>query len=116
VLLDARAAPRYRGEVEPVDPVAGHVPGARNAPVAELDVEGRWPAPEALAGRLSALGVAPDTEVGAYCGSGINAAALVLAAEYAGLRPPNQPVTLYAGSWSDWCTDPSRPVATGAAP
>jgi thiosulfate/3-mercaptopyruvate sulfurtransferase len=117
VLLDARAAPRYRGEVEPVDPVAGHIPGARNAPVGELvDAEGRWPAPEALAARLAALGVAPDSQVGAYCGSGINAAALVLAAEHAGLRPPEQPVTLYAGSWSDWCADPTRPVATGAAP
>jgi thiosulfate/3-mercaptopyruvate sulfurtransferase len=117
VLLDARAAPRYRGEVEPVDPVAGHIPGARNAPVGELvDAEGRWPAPEALAGRLAALGVALDNQVGAYCGSGINAAALVLAAEHAGLRPPEQPVTLYAGSWSDWCADPTRPVATGAAP
>jgi len=117
VLLDARAAPRYRGEVEPVDPVAGHVAGARNAPVAELvDAEGRWLAPGALAGRLAKLGVAPDTQVGAYCGSGINAAALVLAAEYAGLRSPEQPVVLYAGSWSDWCADPRRPVATGAAP
>jgi thiosulfate/3-mercaptopyruvate sulfurtransferase len=117
VLLDARAAPRYRGEVEPVDPVAGHVPGARNTPVADLvDAQGRWPSPQALAGRLAALGVAPDTPVGAYCGSGINAAALVLAAEHAGLRTPEQPVALYAGSWSEWCSDPSRPVATGAAP
>jgi thiosulfate/3-mercaptopyruvate sulfurtransferase len=115
VLLDARAAPRYRGETEPIDPVAGHVPGARNAPAAELiGTDGRWLPPAVLAERLAALGVGEDGEAGAYCGSGVTAAALVLAVEHAGLRPPERPIGLYVGSWSHWTTDPARPVATGA--
>lgn len=117
VLLDARAPGRYRGEVEPVDPRAGHVPGAVNAPaVGNVDAEGRWLAPAELAERYGALGVAPGTEVGAYCGSGVNAAALVLALEHAGLRGADAPAALYVGSWSNWSADPSRPVATGAEP
>jgi thiosulfate/3-mercaptopyruvate sulfurtransferase len=118
VLLDARVAPRYRGETEPVDPRAGHVPGAHNLPIGELvDADGRWLAPEVLAERFAALGVADGSNgVGAYCGSGINAAALVLAVERAGLRPPTRPIALYVGSWSNWSADPARPVATGAAP
>jgi thiosulfate/3-mercaptopyruvate sulfurtransferase len=93
VLLDARAPERFRGETEPVDPVAGHIPGAVNAPV---------PA------EAAAL-VAEGEPVGAYCGSGITAAALVLALEAAGRRD----VALYPGSWSEWITDPRRPIATG---
>ncbi len=117
VLLDARAAPRYRGEVEPVDPRAGHIPGAVNAPVADLvGPDGRWLPPSALAQRFVDLGVGSSGVVGAYCGSGVTAAALVLAVEHAALRPPSEPIALYVGSWSNWSADPSRPVATGAAP
>lgn len=112
LLLDARAAERYRGEAEPVDPVAGHIPGAVSAPATgNLDASGRFLAPEELRRRFAALGAVPGRQVGAYCGSGVTAAQEVLALELAGL-----PAALYAGSWSDWVTDPSRPVATGAAP
>jgi thiosulfate/3-mercaptopyruvate sulfurtransferase len=104
-LLDARAPARYQGREEPVDPVAGHVPGAHNAPLPDL-LEG-----QALRRRLADLGVGEGVPVGAYCGSGVVAAHLVLALEAAGV-----PAALYAGSWSDWITDPSRPVATGPDP
>jgi thiosulfate/3-mercaptopyruvate sulfurtransferase len=117
VLLDARAPERYRGEHEPVDPKAGHIPGARNAPATDvLGPDGRWLPPAPLTERLAELMGAGEREVGAYCGSGATAAALVLAAEYAGLRRPEQPIGLYVGSWSNWSADPQRPVATGAAP
>jgi thiosulfate/3-mercaptopyruvate sulfurtransferase len=109
VLLDVRAAARVRGETEPVDPVAGHVPGARNAPLAgTLGADGRFLDPAALVARFAALGVEPGVEVAAYCGSGVAAAQTVLALETAGL-----PAALYVGSWSEWVADPSRPVATG---
>jgi thiosulfate/3-mercaptopyruvate sulfurtransferase len=115
VLLDARAPQRYRGEAEPVDPRAGHIPGARNAPAAEqVGTDGRWLAPTDLAARFTALGVRPGGGVGAYCGSGVTAAAVVLALELSGLTTEDRPAALYAGSWSHWCTDPSRPVATAA--
>lgn len=117
VLMDARARVRYRGESEPLDPVAGHIPGAVNAPVAELvGPDGHWRPPAELAEDLTGLGVAPGARVGAYCGSGVTAAALVLAAEYAGVRSAAEPVPLYVGSWSEWITRPERPVATGFAP
>jgi thiosulfate/3-mercaptopyruvate sulfurtransferase len=117
VLLDARAAPRYRGETEPVDPKAGHIPGARNLPATEITGrDGRVRAPAELAERFAARGAAGATPVAAYCGSGVNAAALVLAAEHAGLRSPDDPVALFPGSWSQWSSDPSRPVATGVDP
>ena len=117
VLLDARAAPRYRGETEPVDPKAGHIPGARNLPATEIaGPDGRALPAADLARRFAQLGATAATPIGAYCGSGINATALVLGAEHAGLRPPDDPVALYAGSWSHWSSDPSRPVATGADP
>ena len=123
VLLDARAGARYRGDTEPVDAAAGHVPGAVNAPATDhLDATGRWLPREALAERYRRLGVAPwapdgtGRAVGAYCGSGVTATAVVLALEHAGLRPPGHPAALYAGSWSQWSADPDRPVATGAAP
>jgi thiosulfate/3-mercaptopyruvate sulfurtransferase len=116
-LLDARAGERYRGEVEPVDPVAGHIPGALSAPTTgNLLTDGRFlPAP-GLRARFSALGVAAgagDVQVmtGAYCGSGVTAAHEVLALAMAGI-----PAALYAGSWSHWVTDPARPVATGPEP
>ncbi|MEU6709862.1 sulfurtransferase [Nonomuraea sp. NPDC046802] len=109
VLLDARAAERYRGEVEPIDPVAGHVPGAVNAPTTEnVGPDGRFLDPAALRARFAALGVGEGVEVGAYCGSGVTAAHEVLALEVAGL-----PGALYVGSWSNWVADPTRPVATG---
>jgi thiosulfate/3-mercaptopyruvate sulfurtransferase len=109
VLLDARAPERFRGESEPVDPVAGHVPGARSAPAAgNLGPDGRLRPRAELRARFSALGVRDDLPVGAYCGSGVVAASQVLALEVAGFR-----AALYVGSWSQWITDPSRPVATG---
>jgi thiosulfate/3-mercaptopyruvate sulfurtransferase len=114
ILLDARAPERYRGDVEPVDPRAGHVPGARNAPfAAHTGEDGRWRIPTALAARFATLGVTPGQRVGAYCGSGVTAASVVLALEAAGVTTPDTPAALYAGSWSHWCTDPNRPVATG---
>jgi thiosulfate/3-mercaptopyruvate sulfurtransferase len=112
VLLDARTAVRYRGEQEPVDPVAGHVPGARSAPAGDnLAADGRLRSPQELRARFADLGVREGVPVGAYCGSGVTACQAVLALEVAGFRP-----ALYAGSWSQWITDPARPVATGAAP
>jgi thiosulfate/3-mercaptopyruvate sulfurtransferase len=117
VLLDARAPERYRGEHEPVDPKAGHIPGARNAPATDvLGADGRWLPPASLAEWLAGLVGAEEGEIGAYCGSGATAAALVLAAEHAGLRSPERPIALYVGSWSNWSADPQRPVATGTAP
>jgi thiosulfate/3-mercaptopyruvate sulfurtransferase len=112
VLLDARAAERYRGEVEPVDPVAGHIPGARSAPTtANLAADGTFLAPTALRARFRSLGVADGEAVGAYCGSGVTAAHEVLALAVAGI-----PAALYPGSWSEWISSPSRPVATGPQP
>ncbi len=112
VLVDVRAAARYRGETEPVDAVAGHVPGAVNLPATEYVAEGRFPGADALRERFAAAGVAGDRPVGAYCGSGVTAAQAVLALHLAG-RPD---AALYVGSWSDWITDPSRPVAVGGQP
>jgi thiosulfate/3-mercaptopyruvate sulfurtransferase len=130
VLLDARAGERYRGETEPVDPVAGHIPGALSAPtLANVDGDGRFLAPGELRRRFAALGVAGGTAVGAgaavgagvavgagaavgaYCGSGVTAAHEVLALALAGI-----PAALYVGSWSGWITDPARPIATGPDP
>jgi thiosulfate/3-mercaptopyruvate sulfurtransferase len=109
-LLDARTPVRFRGEEEPVDPVAGRVPGARNAPHASMfDADGRLLPPEALRKRFAELVVGDGTEVGAYCGSGVTAAVSVLALTVAGYDG----AALYPGSWSEWITDPSRPVATG---
>ncbi|WP_199930746.1 sulfurtransferase [Streptomyces sp. CB02923] len=110
VLLDARAGERYRGEVEPIDRVAGHIPGALSAPTTEnLTADGTFLPPPELAARFGALGATADTEVGVYCGSGVSAAQEVLALAVAGV-----PAALYVGSWSEWSADPARPVATGA--
>ncbi len=109
VLLDARVEARYRGEVEPVDPVAGHIPGARSAPAdGNVDASGRFLSPERLRERFGALGVDSRRQVGAYCGSGVTAAQEVLALHLAGF-----PGALYAGSWSEWVADRTRPVEIG---
>ncbi len=109
VLLDARAAERYRGEVEPVDPRAGHVPGAVSAPTADnLRPDGRFRTASELTRRYRELGVRGGVPVGVYCGSGVTAAHDVAALELAGVR-----AALYAGSWSQWSNDPGRPVETG---
>lgn len=114
VLLDARAPERYRGDTEPIDPRAGHIPGARNAPfAAHTGPDGRWRSPADLAAHFAGIGVAAGRPVGAYCGSGVTASSVVLALEAAGVTAPERPAALYAGSWSHWCTDPARPVATG---
>ena len=107
VLIDARAPERFLGIHEPVDPVAGHIPGARNRPTTEnVDADGRFLTPEALADGFAGLGVAADTPVAAYCGSGVNAAHEVLALELAGYQ-----AALYPGSWSEWIGDRCRLVA-----
>ncbi|HVK25953.1 MAG TPA: sulfurtransferase [Actinokineospora sp.] len=117
VLLDARAPERYRGDVEPIDPRAGHVPGAVNAPFAQhIGDGGVWKPAVVLAERFAGLGVRSGEPVGAYCGSGVTAASVVLALEVAGVTSVEQPAALYAGSWSHWCVDPARPVATGDQP
>jgi thiosulfate/3-mercaptopyruvate sulfurtransferase len=112
VLLDARAGARYRGETEPIDPKAGHIPGARSAPSADnLAPDGRFlPAPE-LRARFEALGVTDAAPVGVYCGSGVTAAHTAAALRIAGFE-----AALYPGSWSQWSNLPGRPVATGAGP
>lgn len=112
VLLDARAAERYRGEVEPVDPRAGHIPGAVSAPTTDnLDDDGRFRPAAQLRDRFAALGVTGTVPVGTYCGSGVNAAHQVAALEIAGVE-----AVLYPGSWSQWSSSPDRPVATGDQP
>jgi thiosulfate/3-mercaptopyruvate sulfurtransferase len=111
-LVDARAGERYRGEKEPLDPVAGHIPGARNHPYRRnVDDSGRFLPAEAVRDQLLETldGIDPGAAV-YYCGSGVTACHLLLAAAHAGLAPGR----LYAGSWSDWCSDPARPVATGS--
>jgi len=109
LLLDARAGERYRGEVEHVDPVAGHIPGAVSAPTADnVNADGTFRPAADLAARFRGLGVTTGTEVGVYCGSGVTAAHEAFALSLAGL-----PAALYIGSWSDWITDPARPIATG---
>ena len=111
VLVDARIGPRFRGEVEPVDPIAGHIPGAVNQPLAEtVDEQGRMLAPSRLREAFHKIGVTGDRPVAAYCGSGITAAQTVLALHEAGIDG-----ALYVGSWSEWIADPARPVAKGDA-
>lgn len=113
-LFDARAADRYRGENETIDPVAGHIPGAVNAPyAANLDADGRFLSAGELRDRYEALlGDAPAEEAIFYCGSGVSAVHDLIALEVAGLGLPR----LYVGSWSEWSADPARPAATGAMP
>lgn len=110
-VVDARAANRYRGEVEPMDPVAGHIPGALNRPNTEnLDPDGRFKSPAQLRAEFEALlGGHEPAAVVHQCGSGITACHNLLAMEVAGLGGSR----LYPGSWSEWVADPSRPVAKG---
>nr|WP_239580182.1 sulfurtransferase [Microlunatus panaciterrae] len=111
VLVDVRGAERYAGENEPIDPVAGHIPGAVSAPSMDnVDADGRFVAPKVLRERFTALGVDGDAVL--YCGSGITAAHTLLAMRSAGIGGG----TLYPGSWSDWIRDPDRPVRTGPLP
>jgi thiosulfate/3-mercaptopyruvate sulfurtransferase len=111
VLLDARAGERYRGEQEPIDPRAGHIPGAVSAPTGDnLAPDGRFRSAEELAARFNALG-ATDRPVGVYCGSGATAAHEVAALAVVGIE-----AALYPGSWSQWSNHADRPVATGPNP
>lgn len=113
LLLDARAPERYEGRVEPIDPRPGHIPGARSAPYAgNTATDGTFLPPETLRERYQSLGAGDAERIICYCGSGVTAAHDVLALHLAGR--PN--ALLYEGSWSDWCSDPSRPVATGPEP
>ncbi|QEO09459.1 sulfurtransferase [Protaetiibacter larvae] len=112
VLLDARAGERYRGDAEPVDPRAGHIPGALSAPAAEnVDAEGRFLPPEGLRERFATLGITEATAVASYCGSGVTASHNILALALAGFD-----AALYPGSWSQWANHPARPVVTGEQP
>jgi thiosulfate/3-mercaptopyruvate sulfurtransferase len=106
-LVDVRAAERYSGDKEPIDPVAGHIPGAINMPAtANLDVDGRFLPPAEIVARYTAAGGVEGAVL--YCGSGVTAAQSLLALESAGVK-----AAIYPGSWSDWITDPTRPIATG---
>ena len=111
LLLDSREEDRYRGEVEPIDPVAGHIPGAQPSPHLNLlDAEGKFLPPEDLRHYFqSLLGEISPRDTVFYCGSGVTATQNILAMEYAGLGEAR----LYAGSLSEWITDPERPIATG---
>jgi thiosulfate/3-mercaptopyruvate sulfurtransferase len=112
ILFDARAGERYRGEKEPIDPRAGHIPGAVSAPATgNLDADGRFLPPAVLRQRFLDLGADPGAPVATYCGSGVTAAHEVLALTLAGFEP-----ALYPGSWSEWSNHPERPVATGPEP
>lgn len=110
-VLDARATPRFRGEVEPIDPVAGHIPGALNRPFAtNMGADGKFkPAAQLRTEFEALLGHRTASEVVHHCGSGVSAVPNILAMEIAGLSGS----ALFAGSWSEWVADPSRPVARG---
>lgn len=109
-LFDARAPERFRGDVEPIDPVAGHIPGAENLPFAENLKDGRFRPPAELRARFAeALGDSAPEQAIVYCGSGVTACHNLLAFAHAGLPLPR----LYAGSWSEWITDLARPTAKG---
>jgi thiosulfate/3-mercaptopyruvate sulfurtransferase len=110
VLLDARAPERYRGEVEPMDPRAGHIPGAINAPASiNFGPDGMFLSPEQLRERYAALGVVDGVAVASYCGSGVTASQTVLALSIAGISS-----ALFPGSWSQWSQHPELPAATGS--
>ncbi|MBF4160963.1 sulfurtransferase [Nocardioides acrostichi] len=112
VLVDARAGERYRGEVEPVDPVAGHIPGAVSVPTsANLRPDGTFRDQGELRELYAGVGATPQSDVAVYCGSGVTACHDLVALEVAGVRG-----ALYPGSWSGWITDAARPVATSGCP
>ncbi|MEY4266049.1 MAG: hypothetical protein RIS90_584 [Pseudomonadota bacterium] len=110
-IVDARAAPRFRGEVEPLDPVAGHIPGALNRPFSlNFEANGKFKPAAVLRQEFEQLlGGRDPASVVHHCGSGVSAVPNVIAMEIAGLGRAG----LYAGSWSEWCSDPARPVAQG---
>lgn len=109
VLVDARTPERYRGEAEPIDPVAGRIPGAVNVPTGRnLTEDGRFRGPQELREIYAAVGATPGADVAAYCGSGVTACHDLLGMEVAGIT-----AALYPGSWSGWIADPERPVETG---
>jgi thiosulfate/3-mercaptopyruvate sulfurtransferase len=114
MLVDARGAERFRGDSEPIDPKAGHIPGAVNVPcAANVDGSGRFLPAAALRQRFQqALGFVPPRESVHYCGSGVSACHNLLAMAVAELEPGR----LYVGSWSQWCKDDARPIATGSRP
>jgi len=109
LLTDARDLPRFKGEVEPIDAVAGHIPGAICLPFAQNLDDGYFKSAGELRQRFQDAGIKTDSQVTCYCGSGVSAAHNVLALLHAGFSEP----VLYAGSWSEWITDPERPVARG---
>lgn len=112
VLLDARPPERYRGGEDPIDPRAGHIPGAHSMPTGgNLDADGRFLSETQLRERFATVGVAEGSDVIAYCGSGVTAAHQIVALGLAGVD-----ATLFPGSWSQWSSDPSRPAATGSTP
>ncbi|UCE30603.1 MAG: sulfurtransferase [Burkholderiales bacterium] len=113
-VVDARSAPRYRGETEPIDPVAGHIPGSINRPSQDnLGADGRLKAPDLLRAEFAALlGQADAAQSIHSCGSGVAACHNLLAMQVAGMPM----ALLYPGSWSEWCADPARPIATGPNP
>ncbi|MGB8389187.1 sulfurtransferase [Mycobacterium sp.] len=109
MLLDARAPERFRGDIEPLDPVAGHIPGARNLPSgAVLAADGTFLGGDALCRLLSGHGIECDDGVGVYCGSGITATVTIAA-----LASMGRQAALYPGSWSEWSSDPARAVGRG---
>ena len=117
VVIDARARERFEGRVEPIDVRAGHIPGARNAPFSEnlvrSEVDGisRFKTADALRRQFQNVGIDDTKTVFIYCGSGVTACHNALALEIAGFPEPR----VYVGSWSDWSSDPTLPVATGEA-
>jgi thiosulfate/3-mercaptopyruvate sulfurtransferase len=109
LLLDARAAERFRGDAEPVDPKAGHIPGAVSAPTTEnLTADGRFRPDRELEARFSRLGARGGTVIAVYCGSGVTAAHEIAALSIAGFQ-----AALYPGSWSQWSNHDDRPIANG---
>lgn len=112
VLLDVRAPERYRGETEPLDPIAGHIPGAVNLPtMLHLDADGRILDAATVRANLATVGIAEGTRVAAYCGSGVTAAHTALVLDEVGIE-----AKVFPGSWSQWSNTPGRPVATGDQP
>jgi thiosulfate/3-mercaptopyruvate sulfurtransferase len=108
-LVDARAPERFRGDVEPLDPVAGHIPGAQNLPsTAVLAGDGTFLGDLALSQLLTDRGIHPEAPIGAYCGSGVTASVTIAA-----LAAMGRPAALFPGSWSQWSSDPTLPVARG---